>query len=112
MEENNIFLHHLPKYAIELCQPLDSFVIKAVKDCWRSKWRAKKIELLTNNDFSDDIEASRGWSGKLNNPGKRFFLKLAADVIQEVNSYTDSQILDMDQKSMIRCGLGFSAEGK
>lgn len=44
--------------------------------------------------------------------GKRFFLQLAADVVNEVNTYVDSEGLNMAQKSMIRCGLGLNREGK
>ena len=112
LDRKNILLHHLPKNATDLCQPLDSFVLKVFKDCWRQKWNNKKWDLITTNSFSDDVSSRNGWSGKLTNPGKRFFLELAAEVTREINTRRDDSGMSLAQKAMVRCGLGVDSSGQ
>ncbi len=38
--------------------------------------------------------------------GKRFFLRLAADVIREVNMVRDKDDVSFTRKAMLPCGLG------
>ena len=59
------------------------------------------------NNLWDDGQ----WSEKLTNLGKRFFLQLAADAIQDVNQLVDSDNLSYAKKSMIRCGLTLRIDG-
>ena len=51
-------------------------------------------------------------SGKLSNPGKIFFLKLAAESVRAVNLMKDKNGVSYARKAMIRCGLGLDLNGK
>ena len=51
-------------------------------------------------------------SGAIKNPEKRFFLKLVATAVQEVNNCRDSQGLTFARKAMIRCGLSLDVTGQ
>jgi hypothetical protein len=53
-----------------------------------------------------------GSSGKLINPGKRYFLQLAADCIKAVNNMKDKNGLGWSRKAMIRCGLSLGLNGQ
>lgn len=113
LERKNIVLHHLPKNATDLCQPLDSFVLKVFKDCWKQKWNRKKWDLIGANSSNGNTSSGKEWSGKkLSNPGKRFFLELAAEVAREINARRDESGMSFAQKAMVRCGLGLDASGE
>ena len=86
--------------------------MKVIKDCWKSKWMQKKTTLIQENSFSNNSSSKGGWSGKLTNPGKRFFLQLAADVVREVNCRRDNEGMSLAHKAMVRCGLGLDASGQ
>lgn len=60
------------------------------------------MELLTNI-VPTDTYGTR--SGNLPNPGKRLFLKLAADAVRDVNRKIDEYGVSYDRKDMLRCGL-------
>ncbi len=47
-------------------------------------------------------------SGKLENPGKRFFLKLAADSIRDVKSQKDNHGISYTRKAMVRMGMSLN----
>ena len=80
LEKLKASLRLLPPNSTDLCQPCDSFVIQKLKERWVALWDEKEATLLTSPEWV----AGRGW-GKLPNPGKRFFLKLAATVVRDVN---------------------------
>ena len=67
-----------------MCQPLDFFVNAMIKDASRAKREAEKLRRILAGEWADDL----GGSGKLSNPGKRFFLTLAATSLEKVNSMT------------------------
>lgn len=50
-------------------------------------------------------------SGNLPNPGKHFFLKLAADAVRDVNRQRDENRLTYVRKAMILCGLALNVNG-
>ena len=50
--------------------------------------------------------------GRLPNPGKSFFLRLAADAINDVNAQRDENGLTYARKAMILCGLSLNTTGK
>ena len=52
------------------------------------------------------------WSGKLKNPGKRFFLELAAKSVRAVNSMRDVYGLFYARKAIIRCGMVRDVSGR
>lgn len=105
----DIELHFLPKNATHLCQPLDSFVIKTIKDIWKQKWNTEKYRLIRKKCFNEDL--GNGYinaSGKLTNPGKKYFLNFEADVIQIANQIVDEDGLNLVQKITMRCGLSLN----
>lgn len=53
----------------------------------------------------------RGWSGKLKNLGKPFFLTLATDAVQDMNQEQDHYGMTHARKAMIRCGLLLDVDG-
>lgn len=52
-----------------------------------------------------------GSSGKLSNPGKSFFLKLAVDVVIEVNYMKDSNGIGYARKAMIMTSMSLGIDG-
>ena len=51
-------------------------------------------------------------SGKIANPGKSFFLKLAADAVRDVNRQRDGDGLTYARKAMILRGLALNTNGQ
>ena len=108
----NIALKFLPKNSTHVSQPLDNFLIKTVKEVWMNKWQEKKSQMLQAGDFSNAPRgADSAFSGKLNNPGKLYFLSLAAAAIQEVNQRKDGRGISYARKCMIRTGLSLDIDG-
>ena len=54
---------------------------------------------------------SRG-NGKIINPGKRFFLKLAANCVRDVTRKRTSEGITYAREAMIRCGVSRNLNGK
>jgi hypothetical protein len=104
-------LAFLPPCSTDLCQTADSFVISKIKDAWTSRWEQKKMELIDENAWSNASRKGSAGSGKLRNPGKKFFLRLAADAVRDVNLQRDSNGLTYARKAMIRCGLARDVTG-
>ena len=48
---------------------------------------------------------------KLRDPGKRFFLQLVANVVQDVDTEVDANELSDARKAMIRCGFSLDVNG-
>lgn len=60
---------------------------KRIKEAWKQKWETFKYECIKSGEWMD---LSNGiGSGTLKNPGKRVFLKLAADSVREVDALRD-----------------------
>lgn len=55
-------------------------------------------------------EARKG-SGRLLNPGKRYFLSIAADVVRAVALKRDKNGVLFTRKAMIRCGFALKLNG-
>ncbi|KAL0229044.1 hypothetical protein GEMRC1_013664 [Eukaryota sp. GEM-RC1] len=96
-------LRFLPANSTHLSQPCDSFVIQKIKEIWTGLWEKKKLELVNSETFTE--------SGKLPNPGKRYFLELAAEAVRRVNLLKDRNGLSYARKAMIRCGMGLDNTG-
>eukprot|EP00171_Calliarthron_tuberculosum_P002297 IDg2297t1 len=101
-------LEFLPKNTTDLCQPADSFIIQKIKMVWRRKWDEKRLEMIQNNEWVD----WKNGSGKLPNPGKTFYLKLAASVIKEVQNSRDKDGVLYTRKAKIGCGMELNLNGK
>ena len=110
LQEINACLRFLPPNSTDLCQPADSFIISKIKDAWTQGWNEKRMELIANGEFQTKHGSSEG-SGKLKNPGKLFFLRLAAQSVRKVNSMRDRDGLTYARKAMIRCGLSKNLNG-
>ncbi|RHY89932.1 hypothetical protein DYB35_004602 [Aphanomyces astaci] len=111
LAETNTAIHFFPPCATDLVQPADSFVISKIKDEWTRRWDIKKLELIQSNEWSNNVRVDGGWSGKLKNSGKTYFLQLAADCVRAVNSMRDNAGLTYARKAMIRCGLSLDVTG-
>lgn len=107
LEKINTKLKKLPPNATHLCQPLDSFVIKNFKDIWRKEWETTKHDLIDHGHWSNQPSGS----GKLKNPGKTYFLNLAAKCVNLFNNMRDSNNISYARKAMIRCGLALDVDG-
>ena len=75
----NTEIRFFPPNATDLIQPADSFVIQKLKDAWRLRWDRYKLEVISRGGFSES-------SGKVPNPGKHYYLRLAAAVVRDVNA--------------------------
>lgn len=104
----NTNLKKFPANATDLVQPADSFVISKIKDAWRRRWDAYKVGLIERGEW---MRSESGSSGKLKNPGKQFFLKLAADSVRDVNAQKDKEGLSYARKAMIRTGMSLNLNG-
>lgn len=74
----NTEIHFFPKNATNLCQPADSFIIQNLKTALRIKWDEKRLQMIEQSMWGS---ATKG-SDKLANPGRKYFKKLAADVVR------------------------------
>lgn len=106
LQRSRTVLRFFPACATDLVQPADSFVIQQIKSEWRARWDAKLMDMISNNMWT-----SAGGSGRLVNPGKRFFLRLAADVVRCVAQKRDSEGILLIRKAMIRCGMALNLNG-
>ncbi|KAG3243670.1 hypothetical protein PI124_g11517 [Phytophthora idaei] len=83
LQRLNARLSYLPANATDLCQPADSFVIAKIEDVWARMWNNKKIELIEDKEWQNKVRKNGSYSGKLKNPGKTIFLKMAAAAVKE-----------------------------
>ena len=111
LEAKQTILKYLPPCSTHLCQPADTFIISKVKDAWTRRWEAKKIDLIEANNWQNTPRTDGHWSGKLINPGKRFFLQLAADSVEDVNREVDCDHLSYARKATIRSGMSLAIDG-
>lgn len=100
----NTEIRQFPPNCTHLIQPCDSFVIQKIKSAWTRKWELHKLGLIKEGKWKDG-------SGKLFNPGKRFFLKLAAEAVMEVNKQRDAEGITYARKSMILTGMALNTNG-
>ena len=112
LHATNTRINYFPPCATDKVQPADSFVISKIKDAWNRRWDLKKMEMICENQWSNGVCRDGAWSGKLQNPGKRFFLQLPADAVRDVNVQRDSNGLTYARKAMIRCGLALDVTGE
>ena len=101
----------MPQCSTHLCQPADTFIISKVKDAWTRRWEAKKINLIETNIWQNTPRTDGHWSGKLINPGKRFFLQLAVYSVEDVNREVDCNHLSYPRKAMIRSCMSLDIDG-
>ncbi|MEM7298840.1 MAG: hypothetical protein AAF391_11305, partial [Bacteroidota bacterium] len=99
----------LPPNSTDLTQPADSFIIQKIKEVWRRLWDEYKLQCINEGQWQDGVDGQG--SGRLPNPGKRFFLKLAADSVREVNGMRDANGLSYARKAMIMTGMSLSVNG-
>lgn len=98
-------IKYFPPNATHLVQPCDSFVIQKIKRAWSTHWENYKMQMIQKGMWRDS-------SGKLRNPGKRFFLELSARCVREVNMQRDADGLRYGRKAMIMTGLALNTNGQ
>jgi DDE superfamily endonuclease len=106
LQELRTTVHFLPPNSTHLTQPADSILIQKIKDEWRRRWDAYKLRMIKEGNWKDGAKSS----GKLVNPGKRYFLQLPADCVKAVNSMKGQNGLSWARKAMIRCGLSLGLD--
>lgn len=111
IKSTSIRLCYLPPNSTHLCQPADSFIIQKIKTLWKSEWDKEKFRLIEEDVFSNKPNLSGEWSGKMLNPGKSFYLALAAKCVGDLNAMRDSNGISYARKAMIRCGLSKNLNG-
>lgn len=104
----NTEVRFFPANATDLLQPADSFVIQKIKTAWRKRWEEHKAILIRAAVTSNSYGTA---SGLFKNPGKKFFLKLAAAAVRDVNKERDENGMTYARKAMIRCGLSKQKNG-
>jgi hypothetical protein len=101
----NASIRNLVACATDKVQPCDSFVISKIKDEWTTLWEAYKFKAIADGEWQKV-------SGAIKNPGKTFFLNLAAEAVRKVNAQRDSNGISYARKAMIRCGLSLDVNGQ
>jgi len=104
----NAVLKFLPPNSTHLCQPCDSVIIQKIKERWRALWEEKKVEMMSSTEWVHGTSQS----GKLSNPGKRFFLKIAAKAVKDVSDMRDKNGVSYARKAMMRYGLSLDLNGQ
>ena len=94
-----------------LYQPIDTFIVSKIKDTWTKCWEAKKTELIATNAWQNTLRGDGQKSGKLTNPGKRFFLQLAVDSVEDVNREVDCDNMSYTRKAMVRSDMALGVDG-
>jgi hypothetical protein len=69
------------------------------------------MDLIKDNCWQNKIRKDGSWVGKLQNPGKKLFLQLAADSVKAVNLQKDKNGVSYARKAMIRCGMSLGIDG-
>ena len=95
LEDINTELRNFPPNATHLIQPADSFLIQKIKQARAVRWEKFKLEQIRAKNWSDG-------SGKIKIPGKKFFLLLAKQAVQDVNNQRDADGITYARKAMIR----------
>jgi hypothetical protein len=111
LTEKQTIFKFLPPYYTHLYQPADTFIILKIKDAWTRRWEIKKTKLIQTDAWQNTARGDGHWFGKLTNPGKRFFLQLAANSIEDVNQQVDCDNISYSRKAMIRCGMALALDG-
>lgn len=109
LEKVNTEIRFFPPNATDLLQPADSFVIQKIKMAWTQRWEEYKARFLQSIEQLDGSYGTR--NGCIPNPGKRFFLKIAAQAVRDVNKQRDENGWTYARKAMIRCGLAKQPNG-
>ena len=65
-----------------------------------------------NDEWNDKVRKDGTWSGKVKNPGKTFFLNLAAMAVRNVNKIRDKNGEIYARKALSRCGLALDRNGR
>eukprot|EP00644_Phytophthora_capsici_P012335 jgi/Phyca11/121804/e_gw1.46.284.1 len=104
-KEQNIYMDNASGHKLDECGAV------SIKQIWMQEWEKEKWRLAESGGFSKRNEDGK-WSGKLQNPGKRFFLELAARCVRQVNLMEDDKHVSHPRKAMILCGLSKGVNGK
>jgi hypothetical protein len=105
LTEKQTILKFLPPCCTHLCQPADTFIISKIKDAWTRSWEIKKTQLIQRDAWQNIARGDGHWTGK------RFFLQLAVDSVEDVNQQVDYDNVSYSRKAMIRCGMALALDG-
>jgi hypothetical protein len=105
LTEKQTILRFLPPCCTHLCQPADTFIISKIKDACTRHWEIKKTDLIQADAWQNTGRGDGHWSDKLTNLGKRFFLQLVADSVEDVNQEVDCDNISYSRNAIMRCGM-------
>lgn len=94
-------LYKLPAKAIDLVQPVNSFVIQKIEDVWQLKWDIYKLDCVKKGSWK--FGGMCKGSGRLLNPCKQ--IRLAAGAVREVYSMNGSNGIFYARKAMKITGM-------
>lgn len=100
----NTEIRYFPPNTTHLIQPCDSFIIQKIKRTWTNHWEAYKMDMIAKGRWKDS-------AGKIHNPGKSYFLQLAARCVREVNQQRDEDGVSVARKAMIITGMALNTNG-
>lgn len=103
-------LQKFPPNATHLIQPADSFIIQKIKEAWRKLWDEYKYRCIKAGEWMDSANGKS--SGKIRNPGKTFFLRLASEAVRQVNAMRDKNGVQYARKAMIMTGMSLNLNGR
>ena len=84
LQELNIEFRFSPAKSTHLVLFADSFILFKIKDGWTKRW--DENQLMRDKDWQNKVRNDSSWSGTLQDPGKPFYLQLAADSVWNVNA--------------------------
>lgn len=67
--------------------------------------------MILEHSYQNNVRSNGDWSGKLHNPGKKWFLQAAANAVRKVNLQRDKNGERWSRKAMRICGLALDANG-
>lgn len=104
LELFNTELRYFPKSTTHSVQPADYFTIQKLKHAWTRRLEEGKMLLVKTGLWTDS-------SGKIRNPGKTYFMKLAVAAVRDVNYQRDGNGITYGRKAMIRTGIALNING-
>lgn len=96
-------LRKFPGNAADMIQQVDAVLIQKMKGSWSCRWNRYKMDCVKERFWREGGNGEE--SGRLRNPGKKFFPNLAADSVREVSNVGDACGMSYARKAMIHTGM-------
>lgn len=90
----NTQIRFFPPNRTDLIQPCNSYIVQKIKSACQKRWEKYEMELIQSGRWKDS-------SDRITNPGKSYFLRLAAYSVRDVNKQREADRLSYARKAMI-----------